>query len=151
MSNITIKKGNAIPYNSEEKYMIVHVCNNIGKWGKGFVIELGKWAPEAKKVYLEEKSYTLGGVIFVSLENKNWVANVIGQDGIYNEKSNPIPIKYDALRKGLNSVGKMAEVLKLNIRMPKIGTGLAKGNWETILEIIKEEIPKTVNVEVFEL
>lgn len=151
MDNIVIKKGNAIPYDSEQKYLISHICNNIGKWGKGFVVELGKWAPEAKRVYLEEKDYELGDVIFVLLENGHWIANIIAQDGIYNEQKNPVPIKYDALRRGLNSVGKMANLLKLDIRMPKIGTGLAKGNWETILEIIKEEVPNNVNVEVFEL
>jgi len=54
--------------------MIVHVCNNIGAWGKGFVMALSKRWPEPQSQYMgwyrERKSndFGLGEVQFAQVK-----------------------------------------------------------------------------------
>lgn len=37
--------------NEKEFKVIIHVCNDINRWGKGFVLAVSKKWPEAAKVY----------------------------------------------------------------------------------------------------
>lgn len=52
--------------------IIVHVCNDLGRWGKGFVLAL--WSRGQA-----EAPFALGQVQFVEVEPALWVANVLGQ------------------------------------------------------------------------
>lgn len=121
--------------------VIVHVCNNVGAWGAGFVIPLGKRYPEARESYYKmHKDYEtiLGAVQFVKVEdNEVYVANMIGQDNI---QQNVPPVRYEAIREGLGKVRDFCIEKGLQVQMPKIGSGLAGGNWEIISDIIKSEL-----------
>ncbi len=65
--------------------IIVHVCNDIGAWGRGFVMAISKrWcAPEVRfKAWHrgeEQQPFALGEVQFVQVAENLWVANLIGQ------------------------------------------------------------------------
>ena len=66
--------------------IIVHVCNDIGKWGRGFVLAVSRRWPEPERVFKAlfkagEESQ-LGDVQFVQVDPGITVANVIGQHGI---------------------------------------------------------------------
>jgi len=135
--------------------ILVHVCNDVGGWGAGFVLAISKrWAaPESEfyKWHESEKGFKLGNVQFVEVEDGLIVANMIGQRDIYPDKGIP-PIRYDALQKCLSKVCKKAKEIGASVHMPKIGAGLAGGEWNVIEEIIKEELcDKDISVTVYTL
>jgi O-acetyl-ADP-ribose deacetylase (regulator of RNase III) len=126
------------------RVVIVHVCNNVGAWGAGFVIPLGKRYPEARESYYKmHKEYEtiLGAVQFVNVEPEHdvYVANLIGQDNIRYVQNIP-PVRYEAIREGLKKVREFCIEKGLQVQMPKIGSGLAGGNWEIISDIIQSEL-----------
>lgn len=73
--------------------IIVHVCNDIGGWGRGFVLALSKkWPqPEAeyRRWYQDKAGFELGNVQFIQVEPEVMVANMIGQRNIKATKEGP--------------------------------------------------------------
>ncbi len=67
--NIVFLKGDATSPNMEGIKIIAHICNDIGGWGKGFVLALSKrWQQpekEYRKWFKEGKNFHLGVVQFV--------------------------------------------------------------------------------------
>ena len=125
--------------------VIVHICNDIGAWGAGFVLALSRrWLqPEARyrawSQGNEDTPFKLGQVQFVAVEPDLWVANLIGQHNIRRLKGVP-PIRYAAVRTGLKRVAEFAQEHGATAHMPRIGAGLAGGDWATIEAIIAEEL-----------
>src|SRR6267378_2176719 len=68
-----------------------------------------------------------------------YVANIIGQSGI-RSALNPNPIRYDSLREGLARVRLLALEHDASVHMPRIGAGLAGGDWQIISAIIEDEL-----------
>lgn len=129
--------------------LIPHICNNIGAWGKGFVMALSnKWS-EPENIYRSYSEYHLTNVHYVKVEDDIVVVNMIAQDGIGKRPNGKPPISYGALRVCLNEVFSIAKKINATIHMPRIGTGLAGGDWKIIENIIKETI--TVDVFVYDL
>ena len=155
MEILYIKGDATAPIGSGVK-VITHICNDIGGWGKGFVLALSKkWKmPEEayRQWYKSQEEFTLGAVQFVNVENELYVANMIGQQGIYKNTNGLPPIRYEAVRQCLKKVALFAMEQKASIHMPRIGCGLAGGKWELIEQIIKEElIDKEIAVTVYDL
>lgn len=123
--------------------MIAHICNDRGGWGKGFVLALSKKWPEPEQYYrrwyASKKLFDLGAIQVVEVRPSLWVVNMIAQHG-YKAGSNGPPIRYDALKKCLESLNIEAGGFGASIHMPKIGTGLAGGKWELIEPIIQEAL-----------
>lgn len=130
---------------TDKNIIIPHVCNNIGAFSAGFVVPLSKKWPSTKTEYRKlnkTEGLKLGWVQFLRVEENVVVANMIAQDGIIGPK-NPVPLKYDALEKCLETV---ADYIKENRRTgewlcdeviaPKFGSGLAGGDWSKIEAII---------------
>lgn len=145
--DITYKTGDA----SEpvtHPVMIAHIVNNMGKWGKGFVLSLSKKYPSCKTGYMDlyenEKKPSLGHTQFLCVDFKQrvYVANLFAQDGIKkNSKDQGIYISYAALSECLAKVADYCLANRiLSVQMPMIGAGLAGGDWNTIKEIIKNEL-----------
>src|SRR5690349_15203247 len=137
--------------------IIAHVCNDIGGWGRGFVLALSsRWeAPEqAYRAWFRGKDvipFQLGQVQLVSIERELWVANMLGQHGIHSKNGRP-PISYDALRECLRRLARYAVDLNASVHMPRIGTGLAGGSWEKIRQLVDEELTaKGVQVTIYDL
>jgi len=146
MENIQYKIGDATAPEEEGNKIIVHICNDIGAWGKGFVLALSKRWKQPEKSYKEwfkpTDSFELGAIQLVQVESDIWVANLIGQHKIRkDEKGNP-PIRYEAVFEGLNKVTKEAEKLKASVHMPRIGCGLAGGKWPQIEPLIEKTLIK---------
>ncbi|MFC1622388.1 macro domain-containing protein [Patescibacteria group bacterium] len=155
--NINYIKGDATKPTTKLPKIIVHICNDIGAWGAGFVLALSqRWAePEAeyRKWHKEggNTPFELGNVQFVIVENNLWVANLIGQRHINSQDDIP-PIRYDAVQKGLLQVAEFTQKEGATIHMPRIGCGLAGGNWNEIELIIKETlISRGIDVFVYDL
>ena len=83
--------------------------------------------------------FALGQVQFVPVEDQLWVANLLGQHGV-RRAGDPPPIRYDTMRAGLRRVAAFAQQQGMSVHMPRIGTGLAGGDWEVISRMIEEEL-----------
>lgn len=144
---ITVLTGDATKPIGEGPRVIAHICNDLGAWGRGFVLSLSRQYPLAEDEYrswfrrIEEPFFELGAVQFVSVDKPNriHVANMIAQSGIYPSQGKP-PIRYDALEKCLSVVGGFSIPLGASIHMPRIGSGLAGGDWGIIERIITRTI-----------
>lgn len=133
----------------EGKILIPHCCNDAGKWGAGFTAALDRrWTQPREHYQLwstnpwpDRVPFDLGQVIYstVVAGDKIVVANIIGQHGVKGIK-NPLPIRYYALQQGLISVARVALTSGFSVHMPRIGCGLAGGDWNIIERIIREEL-----------
>ena len=134
-------KGDATSPQGSGNKIIVHICNDIGGWGKGFVMALSKrWkAPEQayRNWYDSQENFVLGEVQFVQVEPDKWVANMIAQRGIRKSSNNIPPIRYEAVNAGLDKVAEFASQKEASVHMPRIGCGLAGGTWDKVEPIIK--------------
>ncbi len=152
MKTIKYLKGDAINPQLEGNKIIIHICNDIGGWGKGFVLAISnRWKKpenEYRKWFQNGENFTLGEIQMVQVEDSLWVCNMIGQHKTVSNSKGIPPIRYDAVEKCLGKL--TAEALKLNasIHMPRIGCGLAGGKWEEIEPIIEKTLLKN-NVDVY--
>jgi len=150
---IVYTKGDATKPIADGNKIIVHICNDIGGWGKGFVMAISKRWKEPEQQYREwhksQKDFQLGQVQFVKVENDVWIANMIGQHKINKDEQGNHPIRYEAVSQALDKVGQFASEIKASVHMPRIGCGLAGGTWDKIEPLIEngilsKEIPVTV-------
>jgi O-acetyl-ADP-ribose deacetylase (regulator of RNase III) len=138
--------------------IIVHVCNDIGGWGAGFVLAISRrWeGPElAYRQWAKDGAdFQLGQVQFVKVEPNLWVANLIGQRDIVRKQtpaSSLPPIRYEAIKEGLQQIAQKALDLEASIHMPRIGCGLAGGKWKEMEPIIQEQLTDVgVSVTVYD-
>lgn len=146
MIEIEYKNGDATNPTNKGNKIIVHICNDIGRWGKGFVLAISKrWkAPESKyrSWYQSKDNFNLGEVQFVQVEQDIWIANLIGQHRINKDENGNAPIRYDAIEEGLKKVADFAIDISASTHMPRIGCGLAGGKSEVIEPLIIETISK---------
>lgn len=140
MKDIQYIKGDATSPEGLENKIIVHVCNDIGGWGKGFVMAISKKWKTPEKQYRDwfksKNDFELGKVQFVQVEEDLWVANLIGQHKINKDENGEAPIRYHAIEEGLEAVSDFAKTNNASVHMPRIGCGLAGGKWEMIEPII---------------
>ena len=155
--------------------VIAHVCNDLGRWGKGFVMAISAKWPEVAKEYRRwhqsgDDGFRLGAVQTViiteqmcangtaqaALTNASGglaVANMIGQHGIKTESGEP-PVRYNAIGESLLTVGARAvELAGLyrtpSVHMPRIGAGLAGGQWTEIEPLILRMLTASPNLEAY--
>jgi O-acetyl-ADP-ribose deacetylase (regulator of RNase III) len=154
-NDINFIKGDATKPTGDGNRIIVHICNDIGAWGKGFVMAISKRWTEPEKRYREwfknQDNFSHGQVQFVQVEPSVWVANLIGQHKIYKDKSGNVPIRYEWVLAGLEKVGQFAEENTATVHMPRIGCGLAGGTWDKIEPLINETLTaKNIGVTVYD-
>lgn len=137
--------------------IIIHVCNDVGAWGRGFVLAISRRWQQPEQAYRawyrsnEPLPFSLGQVLFVPVEQQLWVANLIGQHDIRSHRGVP-PVRYDAIRQGLQKVASFAQQMSASVHMPRIGAGLAGGDWQFIRSIIEEELTEQgITVTVYDL
>jgi len=137
---IVYLKGDATRPKGEGHKIIVHCVNDLGAWGAGFVLALSKRWPEPEEAYvgsLTQGSPKLGSVQFVRVSDNITVANLVGQHGL-SSPMNPTPVKYSAMRMGLERVADKAKNLGASVHMPRMGCGLAGGTWARMEPLILE-------------
>jgi len=145
---ITYAKGDATRPTGKGLKIICHVNNNIGKWGKGFVMAISNRWPETRTKFLELGKWNLGDVQLVQVEDNIIIANMVAQDGI--GIPNKERIDYKALEKCLKIVAEYAKAMNAKIVAPKLGCGLGGGSW-TQIESIIESTMYGLEVTVYEL
>ena len=163
---IQFVKGDATQPIAEGTKIIAHICNDIGAWGLGFVLAIsrrwkepeneyrkwfenkeGKQTDNVQFVRLEildiqsnERSFKLGNVQFVKATDDIWIANMIAQRDIKTDKDGHPPIRYSYVTKCLKRVAQFAKTHNASVHMPRIGSGLAGGEWSEIEEIINNTL-----------
>lgn len=122
--------------------VIVHVCNDLGAWGRGFVVALSRRWPEPQQAYLAARvndhavPLRLGQVQIVEVEPSLWVANMVAQRGL-RSRANPVPLRYGALELCLRTVADFAVERGASVHMPRIGCGLAGGRWSLVEDCVR--------------
>lgn len=154
--NIHYVRGDATKPQARGPKAIIHICNNVGAWGAGFVVAVSRRWPEPEKRYRDwfnsDKDFGLGMIQPVLVDDSGdslWVINMVAQQGV--GQSDGPPIRYKALRQCLNQVADFAEQKGASVHAPRIGCGLAGGSWELIEPIIRETLcDKGVDVTIYD-
>lgn len=151
--------GDATFPKAEGPKVICHCCNDIGAWGSGFVVALSKrWrAPEAQYrkwaagLLTDDVPFELGQALFVKVSKDVWVSNILGQHKTIAQGERA-PIRYDALAQGLWKTGNFCRQLGATAHMPRLGAGLARGDWNKIEKIILSSVVhRGTHVKVYDL
>lgn len=145
MSAITYLKGDATCPQAKGPKIICHVCNDVGGWGKGFVLAISRRWPEPEAEYRawyaagKDGGFGLGEVQLVQVDRYIWVANMVAQRGLKRGNSGP-PIRYEAVAACLGKLADRAIELSASVHMPRIGCGLAGGEWSKVEPLIEEQL-----------
>jgi len=144
MAKVNYIIGDATNPQTKGNKIIVHVCNDIGGWGKGFVMAITKRWNQPEQQYRQwfksNDNFSLGQVQFVQVEEELWVANLIGQHKINKDENGNAPIRYEAILSGLEKVAQFAIDKNTTVHMPRIGCGLAGGTWDKIEPLINKSL-----------
>ncbi|MFJ1614497.1 macro domain-containing protein [Streptomyces sp. NPDC088249] len=145
MTGITYVRGDATAPQGKGVKLIAHVCNDLGGWGKGFVLAVSRRWPEPEAAYRHwhrkraSNNFALGAAQFVQVSPYLWVANMVGQRGI-RTGSKGVPVRYEAIDTALGAVADRAAELGASVHMPRIGCGLAGGTWSRIEPLIEKRL-----------
>lgn len=139
--------------NNEEVNVILQGCNAFCAFGKGLALEIKNRYPEAydadkKTVYASKEK--LGKISFVEVSTNHFIVNCYTQyhwiKGLNNEptivkngKTVFVLANYEAIKNSMIAVRNQFDK-ELRLGIPKIGAGLANGDWMKIESIIKEEL-----------
>lgn len=143
--NLIYKKGDAtephIPRSRSQAAVIAHICNDIGVWGKGFVMAVSSKWPQVREKYLEwhKSGAKRGDIQMIQVTDDIWVCNMIAQKGI-RSKTNLVPLDMVALETCLAKLSIETDLIGGEVHMPKIGCGLAGGDWAEVSELIKKKM-----------
>ena len=130
-------KGNLLDLFENQAFdILVHGCNCFHTMGEGIAKQIkDKYyeAYEADLQTLKGDKNKLGTYTLYQVNNSQCIINAYTQYYYYGKK----PINYDALRNVFKLIDENFKDKKIGI--PKIGSGLAKGDWKIIQKIIEEE------------
>lgn len=163
---ITYITGDATQPLGRGNKIVAHVCNDIGAWGRGFVLSVARRWPEVEKSYrrwYQEQGgddfppMALGNTIFVPVahegnppdQERTFVANMVAQHSILPKEDGMMPIRYGALGLCLDDVRMFALDQDASVHMPRIGCGLAGGKWSEVEPII-ERVMSDIEVYVYD-
>lgn len=136
--------GNVLePKNDGMKIVCQMVNDRAIKWGGGVARKFGRKYPDAEAQFSREimsvpKSQRLGRTIFAQAETELKIASIVAQEG-FGPSLFP-RIRYSALAEGLKKVAHHAREIDASIHMRRIGAGAAGGDWDTIQEMIDDEM-----------
>ncbi|GGQ75097.1 macro domain-containing protein [Streptomyces flaveolus] len=147
MPEIAYVRGDATAPSAKGVKVIAHVCNDLGGWGKGFVLAVSRRWPEPEAAYRAwhrdraSNDFGLGAVQLVRVEPYVWVANMIGQHGM-RTGSKGVPVRYEAIDTALGRLAGRAAELNASVHMPRIGCGLAGGKWSRVEPLVRERLTR---------
>lgn len=119
--------------------IIAHGCNCLGAYGAGIAKLMADKFPQSKFEYVNKfktSGWKLGEVQFVKSNNKI-IANCATQHNYGGgAKYGKVYVDYAAIQTVMEKLYKYSTEHNLTIAIPKIGAGLAGGNWTKIESII---------------
>lgn len=121
--------------------IIAHGCNCQGGFGSGVAGIMLRKYPEARNKYIQKhhaQGWKLGDIQIISTGNKI-IVNCATQDRYGNgQKDGNVYCDYPAIKQVMIQLKALAIEKKAEIAIPKIGAGLANGDWNIIESIINE-------------
>ena len=125
-----------------DNIFIAHVANDVGAWGAGFVVPLGKRYPQARQAYLDwhragsSGHFAIGESQFVDCAPARvFVCNMVAQRGVGGVR----PLRYTALASCMEKVGDRAKQERHPIiYAPFFGSDLAGGDWNFVEKLIED-------------
>jgi len=138
---IVYKQGDLLA--SDEK-RIAHGCNCSGGFGSGFAKQVAERYPSVRESYLvrhNSRGWKLGEVQILGVGDGSGreIANCATQQRYGRPDEGPY-VSYPAVRQVIRN---LCRSWPGGFAIPKIGAGLAGGNWDIISKIIEEESPST--------
>lgn len=132
-----------------KEMVIAHGCNCRGGFGSGFAKSVAVDYPQVKEGYLHRhntRGWKLGEVQLINVGDGSGrvFANCTTQDKYGRPDQGPY-VSYPAVREVIRQ---LVISFPQGFAMPKIGAGLAGGNWDIIEQIIEEET-KDIEVRVY--
>jgi O-acetyl-ADP-ribose deacetylase (regulator of RNase III) len=134
---IVYKQGDVLA--SDEK-VIAHGCNCSGGFGSGFAKAVATRYPDVRLSYLHRfntRGWKLGEVQVIGVGDGSGriIANCATQQRYGRPDEGPY-VSYPAIREVIRNLSRS---WPQGFAIPKIGAGLAGGNWDIISKIIEEE------------
>ena len=149
-------RGDALKPRGPGPKVVAQVVNDkTPNWGGGFSkaarerfpaaqADFRRWAAESRA------NLSLGSTHVTAVGEDTHLASMVAQHG-YGASDVP-RIRYIALRKCLGLLRDAAVRLNATVHMPRVGAGLAGGNWSVISELIDEQLVRRgVSVTVYSL
>lgn len=156
-ARLTYVEGDATLPVGDGPKVIAHVCNDVGGWGRGFVVAVSRRWPGPEAAYRRWHKegagggFELGRIQLVEVGEALWVANLVAQAGVRATASGP-PLRYEALTSCLEALRTSALERGASVHMPRIGAGLAGGDWTVIEGIVRRTlVDGGVEVTVYDL
>ena len=125
--------------------IIVQGCNAQGVMGAGLAKAVVAKYPAVFEVYrkaYEDKGLKVGQIVWYTVrkdEPKLAIANAITQE-FYGGNKNRRYVDYDAVKMVFDKIASIARQHQLPVHYPKIGAGLANGDWKVIEGIIETSL-----------
>lgn len=148
---IKYKKGDILKaLETHEIDIMGHGVNCQNGFGSGIAGQIAKKYPAIKREFHlahDNFDYGLGDCQLCCVEEGMEIANCYTQSNYgYDGKKY---VSYDAIESSLKELHKHAKRYRLTVGLPKIGCGLAGGNWN-IVESIINEVFNDMEVTVYE-
>jgi O-acetyl-ADP-ribose deacetylase (regulator of RNase III) len=121
--------------------VIVHGCNCQCAMGKGIALSIKQQFPEAYEVDLRTikgDRTKLGSISTADIDRSPAHFTIVNAYTQFHYRGEGVLADYDAIRSAFRII--QQRFAGRRIGYPKIGAGLAKGDWPTIAAIIEEEL-----------
>jgi O-acetyl-ADP-ribose deacetylase (regulator of RNase III) len=121
--------------------VIVHGCNCQCAMGKGIALAIKQQFPEAYQADLQTSKgerEKLGSISFAKIERPTANFTVVNAYTQFHWRGKGVLADYEAIRTAFQQVKQ--RFAGLRIGYPKIGAGLAGGDWQVVAAIIDEEL-----------
>lgn len=112
------------------------------------------WAFFAYMEKLQKEGWKLGDVQFVEIEKPHmYVANCATQHGYGYKTNQKVFVDYDAVSAVFATLVSFSEEKGIEVAMPRIGAGLAGGDWKKINQILQSAIQghEKANITIYSL
>ena len=121
--------------------VIAHGCNCMCTMARGIALSIKQTLPEVYKTDCKTKKADknkLGTCSVTECQTENGTFTVVNAYTQFEWKGAGVKADYEAIRSCMNWINKKYPNNKIGL--PKIGAGLARGDWNRVLKIISEEL-----------
>jgi len=141
MPIVNTKRGNVL---DASERLIVHGNNPFGVWGAGLARAARIRYPRAhdrfKEAVRKKGPLPLGYCDVFDLGDGRYLVSAVTQSKIASYPGENV-VSLEGISVAFERINNVARDFKFDVAIPKIGAGLAGGNWEEISEVINEATP----------
>jgi O-acetyl-ADP-ribose deacetylase (regulator of RNase III) len=139
----------------ENKGIIVHGVNCQGVMGSGVAMQFRNKFPVVYTDYVSyfnqhkyKREKLLGNIVVSKINEDHYIVSAFTQLH-YGRDPNVQYVDYGALKSCFEKINDLYLETALPIKFPKIGAGLANGNWDIIEKIINDTLLEEIEKELF--